>query len=133
MEQHTEKVISTSQTNTPSTKDTYDRKKMIFRTHQVVWYIVGLLEALLGFRIILKALAANPFSGFTDFIYAVTDPFALPFAGIFRTTVTGGSVFEWSSIIAMIVYLLIAVGVVKLLQIVKPTNPTEVHQKLDHT
>src|SRR3989344_4041747 len=82
----------------------YQKKKIIFRTYQIVWYIVGVIEVLLFFRIILKALGANPFSGFTKLVYALSDPLALPFAGIFRVTVSEGSVFEWSTFIAGIVY-----------------------------
>jgi uncharacterized protein YggT (Ycf19 family) len=110
---------------------TYATKKAIFRTYQVIWYVLGVIEVLLIFRIILKALAANPGSGFAELIYTLSNPLALPFRGIFQTAVVEGSVFEWSTIIAGAVYALLAFGLVQLFQLVKPTNPQEVEQKVD--
>lgn len=104
----------------------FEKKKAIFRTYQVVWYILGIIEVLLAFRVTLKALGANPFSGFTALVYGVSDPLALPFAGILRTSFSQGAVFEWSTIVAAIVYALIAYGLVELLQLIKPVTPEEV-------
>lgn len=112
-------------------RKTYTTKKAIFRTYQVIWYILGVIEVLLIFRIILKMLGANPNSGFANLIYTISNPFALPFRGIFQTQVVEGSVFEWSTIIAGVVYAIVAWGLVQLFQIVKPTNPQEVSQKVD--
>jgi len=110
---------------------TYAKKKAIFRTYQIIWYILGLIEVLLLFRIILKALGANPTSGFANLIYTISDPFAIPFRGIFSSAVVEGSIFEWSTIIAGAVYAVVALGLVQLFQLVKPTNPEEVQQKVD--
>jgi hypothetical protein len=110
---------------------TYSKKKAIFRTYQVIWYILGVIEVLLAFRIILKMLGANPSSGFTNLIYGLSNPLALPFRGIFQTQVIEGSVFEWSTIIAGLVYAVVAYGIIQLLQLVKPANPHEVIQKVD--
>lgn len=104
----------------------FDKKKTIFRFNQIIWYILGLIEVILGFRMSLKALGANPFSGFTSLIYAISDPLALPFQGILRTSVTQGAVFEWSTIIAAIVYLCIAWGLVYLLDLIYPITPKDV-------
>ena len=109
----------------------YTQKKAIFRVYQVIWYILGIIEVLLVFRIVLKMLGANSASSFTNLIYTLSNPLALPFRGIFQTGVVEGSVFEWSTIIAGLVYALIAYGLVKLFQIVKPTNPQEVAQTVD--
>lgn len=118
---------------TESPTKAYKKKKAIFRTYQVIWYIVGIIEVLLVFRIALKAFGANPYSGFTDLIYTITNPLAMPFSGIFGTTVTQGSVFEWSTIIAGIVYFLLGLGLEQLLQLIKPTNPIEVEETVDNT
>ncbi len=111
---------------------TYQKKKAIFRTYQVVWYVLGVVEVLLLFRIILKMLAANPASAFVSFIYTVSNPFALPFAGIFGVSVDRGNVIEWSSFVAMAVYFIVAYGIVQLMQLVKPTNPEEVSASVDN-
>ena len=81
----------------------YDTKKSIFRFNKVIWYILGLVETLLIFRIVLKLLGANPSAGFASLIYAITEPLAAPFSGILGTSTTGNSSFEWSTIIAVIV------------------------------
>jgi uncharacterized protein YggT (Ycf19 family) len=104
----------------------YDKKKTIFRFNQVIWYILGLIEVLLTFRVVLKALGANQNVGFTNFIYSLTEPIAAPFYGILRTTNTGVSTIEWSTIIAAIVYLCIAWGLVYLLDLFFPITPNDV-------
>jgi len=109
----------------------YEKKKVIFRSYQVIWYILGFIEVLLGFRIALKALGANPFSGFVNLIYTISDPLALPFAGIVRSSTGSGAVLEWSTVIAAIVYLIVAFGLANLLQFIKPTTPEEVEQTVD--
>lgn len=106
----------------------YKKKKVIFRAYQIIWYILGVVEILLAFRIILKALGANPGSGFVSFIYGVSDAFALPFAGILGVTVTSANVVEWSTFVAMIVYAVVAFGIIQLIQLVKPTTPSEVEE-----
>lgn len=111
------------------TQGEYQTKKAIFRTYQIVWYILGVLEALLVFRFLFKMLGANRV-GAVNFLYSITDPFALPFYGIFGQTQTGDSVFEWTTLVAMITYALVAYAIVRLFQIIKPTNPTEVEQNV---
>jgi hypothetical protein len=109
----------------------YTKKKVIFRTYQIIWYILGLIEVILAFRFVLRLLGANPASGFTALVYGASAPLALPFRGIISATDAGGSVMEWSTLIAMIVYLVIAYGLVKLFQLIKPTDPQEVESTVD--
>lgn len=130
------RVIKTTREVTPPVPTepppkVFAKKKALFRTYQIIWYILGLVEILLAFRILLKGLGASPFSGFTSLIYALSDPLALPFQGIFRVTVAEGAVLEWSTIVAAFVYALIAYGIVQLLQMLKPVSPQEVEQTVD--
>lgn len=118
--------------NQAATPASYQKKKVIFRAYQIIWYILGVIEVLLAFRVVLKALSANQGSAFVSFIYALSDPFALPFSGIFGLTVSRGNVIEWSTFVAMAVYALIAYGIVKLMQLIKPTNPVEVSETVDN-
>ena len=120
------------QAGTGSPQKEYQTKKAIFRTYQVIWYILGIIEVLLAFRIILKFLGANTQSGFTSFIYAISNPFALPFAGILGITGISEMVLEWSTLIAMAVYAIVAYGIVALFQLIKPTNSEEVEQTVDN-
>lgn len=109
----------------------YQTKKTIFRTYQVIWYILGIVEVILTSRILLKLLGANIQSGFTSFIYAISNPLALPFEGILGVSGISNSIIEWSTLIAMIVYAIVAYGIVELLQLIKPTNKEEVELNVD--
>ncbi len=106
-----------------------ETKVAIFRTHQIVWYIVGLINTALLIRFVFKMLGANRV-GIVQGLYSVTDPFALPFYGIFGVTATGESVFEWTTLVAIVFYLLVAYAIIRLLQIIKPTTPTEVEREI---
>ncbi len=110
--------------NSPSTKPLY-------RGTQIVWYITGILEALLAFRFILKLLGANPTAGFTNFIYDITSPFVAPFLSVFRITRVEGNVFEWTTLLAMLVYWLIAMAIVRLFVMSKAVSTPEAAVKLD--
>lgn len=130
MEQVEEQKVTTKVVNSsPQTTGAYKKKKVIFRAYQIIWYILGVVEILLVFRVVLKALGANSVSTFVALIYNVSSPFASPFAGIFGVTnVISGSYIEWSTFVAMAVYAVLAYGIVKLIQLIKPTNPDEVEQ-----
>jgi len=94
------------------------------KAKKIVYYILGVLEVLFAFRLVFKLLGANPKSPFVSLIYSVSQAFLSPFSGIFRPTVTKGleaqSILEPTTIIAMIVYAIIAWGIVKLIEISKP-------------
>jgi hypothetical protein len=109
----------------------YEKKKTIFRTYQIVWYILGVIEVLLAFRFILKMLGASTRSLFTSIIYALSAPFALPFLGMFGATSEGRYVIEWTTLVGMIFYVILAYGIIKVFQIVKPTDPEEVESTVD--
>lgn len=106
----------------------FDKKKTIFRFNQIIWYVLSLIEVLLAFRVVLKALAANPFIGFTSLIYSITGPLVAPFQGILGTSVTGNSTIEWSTLIAAVVYVCVAWGLVYLLDLIYPITPRDVEQ-----
>lgn len=104
----------------------YEKKKTILRFNQIIWYILGFVEVLLAFRIALKIMGANQGAGFASLIYAVTAPLALPFSGILGISVQGSSVVEWSTIIAGVVYLCVAWGLIYLLEIIYPITPRDI-------
>lgn len=103
----------------------------LYRGTQVVWYLLGLIEVLLGFRFVMKLLGANPGAGFTDFIYGVTDIFVAPFVSVFRISRAQGSVVEWTTLLAMVVYWIIAWGIIKLFVMGRPVSTPEAAVKLD--
>ena len=111
--------------NSPSTKPLY-------RGTQIVWYILAFLEAILAFRFILKLLGANPNAGFTDLIYGITQPFASPFLSVFKISKIEGSIFEWTTILAMLVYWLIALAIARAFVMGKTVSTPEAAVKLDN-
>jgi len=104
--------------NSPTTKPLY-------KGTQIVWYVLGLIETILLFRFILKLLGANPEAGFSAFIYAVTYIFAVPFLNVFSITYVAGSIFEWTTLLAMGVYYIVAFGIIKLFLMGKTVSTPE--------
>lgn len=90
---------------------------------RIVEFILGVVEVVLGLRFLLKLFGANPNSGFASFVYDVTSPLTAPFRAVFGTTVEQGAVFEWSTLLAMAVYALVAWGVIRLIDMAM--RPTE--------
>jgi len=106
--------------------------KPLYKGAQVVWYILGIIEALLAFRFVLKLLGANAAAEFTNFIYSVSYVFVAPFLAVFQSSpVVSGSLFEWSTLLAMLVYLIIAKGIIKIFVISKTVSTPEASVKLD--
>jgi hypothetical protein len=110
--------------NSPTTKSLY-------RGTQIVWYFLGLLQTLLAFRFLLKLMAANPSAGFTNFIYSASSPFVSPFLNVFGITSVEGSIFEWTTLLAMLVYGLVAWGIVRLFLMSKTVSTPEAASKLN--
>jgi hypothetical protein len=107
-------------------QEAFHTKKTIFRSYQVIWYIVGFIEFLLIFRVLLKLFGANPLSGFTSIIYGLSYPFAAPFVNVFGVPRNAGYIFETGTVLGMIVYFILGFAIERLLQMVKPVNPEEV-------
>ena len=87
----------------------------------LVYFFFGALEILLVFRLILKLMGASNFSAIVGLVYGLTGIFILPFEGIFRQATTPGlettAVLEPSTLVAIIVYAVLAIGIVKLIRI----------------
>jgi len=84
------------------------RRQVASRLVQAIYLIFGIIEALIAIRIVLRALGANPQAGFAQLIYGLTAPLVAPFAGLFGNPQAGGSVLELHSIVALVVYALVA-------------------------
>jgi uncharacterized protein YggT (Ycf19 family) len=96
---------------------------------RLVWFIAGLMAILLAIRFVLLAAGANESAGFAQLMYGLTDWMVAPFTGLFGTPITypgaaGTAVLEWSSLVAIAVYLLIAWLITKLAQLLLGTNRT---------
>jgi len=90
-------------------------------TEYLIYFIFGVLEVLLVFRLILKLTGASMGSTFVNFVYGITGIFTYPFTGIFHQGVSTGietvSILEPASIISIIVYAVLAFGIVKFVRI----------------
>lgn len=84
---------------------------------RVVYYIGGVIVALLVVRLVLQLLGANQGSDFVGFIYGLSGIFVAPFFGIFGEPTFGVSQFETSTLVAIIVYSLVTVGIAKLIDL----------------
>jgi len=85
---------------------------------RIIWFLTGLLLVGLVIRFIFKATGANTASSFVSFIYNTTAAFVAPFRGIFSDSASGSNVLEVSTIVAIVVWALIAFFVTWLLGIV---------------
>jgi uncharacterized membrane protein len=95
--------------------DPYANKRVAAsRVIQLVYLIFGVIEGLIAVRFVLKALGANATAGFAEFIYGITGPLVAPFYGLFGNPASQGSVLEVHSIVALIVYALLAWLIVRL-------------------
>jgi uncharacterized protein YggT (Ycf19 family) len=96
-----------------------------FKATQIVWLLFGILETLIALRILLKLIGANPSSPIAVLIYAFTDLFLFPFAGLTVTPSAGGMVLEISSLFAMLIYALIAWAIERIIWVVfyRPRGP----------
>jgi hypothetical protein len=93
---------------------TAESEHLAYRVSSFIWLLFGVLEGLLGVRVFLKLIGANPGAVFARFIYDLTDIFLWPFAGLASSPSAHGLVLEISTIIAMLVYALIGWAIVKL-------------------
>jgi hypothetical protein len=95
----------------------------------LIYFVSGLLEVLLAFRLVFKLAGASLASPFVSMIYGITKIFIMPFEGIFRRGFAQGvettSVFEPSTIVAMIVYAVLVWGIVKLVRILSGEHQTD--------
>jgi len=114
----------TTQNEGPKEAVTTETKRVASSSQTVeylIYFIFGFLEILLTFRLVLKLMGASIASAFVGLIYGLTGIFILPFEGIFRRGTAQGlettSVLEPSTLVALVVYAVLAWGIVKLVRI----------------
>lgn len=124
MSEDTQKVTeTTTQVGDTVQKTTEVNDSKVSTEHQqnvaerVIWYIGGIVLVLLGFRFVLALLGANASNGFANFIYSTSHPFVSPFFSLFNyhNHMNGTSQFEIYTLVAIVVYAVIAWGIARLL------------------
>ena len=110
----TDEPARTTETHTRASSGTFAKR--------IVYYIGGVIIALVFLRFLFLILGANQGSAFVDFVYGLSSIFVAPFVGIFGEPTFGVSYVETSSIVAMVVYALITVGIGKLFTLNRSVN-----------
>lgn len=95
-----------------------EQRLQSFKVNRILYTLLGILEILLGLRFVLKLLAANPDTGFSSFIYGITEIFIAPFKALLGTPTSGNTTLEVNTLIAMAVYALLVWIIARLIAIV---------------
>jgi hypothetical protein len=98
---------------------------------RVVYYVFGVIEVIIAMRFALLLLGANRQAGFVSFTHTLSTPFMAPFEMVFKTQTAAGSSFELSSLLALVVYAVIAWGIVSLIRAVSPRRSSETVERVE--
>jgi uncharacterized protein YggT (Ycf19 family) len=109
------------------------RANIRYWTRAIAYFLLGVLEVILLLRLIFRLFGANEDSSFITFLYTLSHPFVTAFNGIFNDQTLGKyGVFEFSTLIAMVVYALIIWGLVSLVNVIFAPIQTS-HQTITTT
>ncbi len=116
--------------NTDRTSPVKSRATNSQTIEYLIYFFFGVLETLLAFRLVFKLAGASVSSTFVGLIYGLTGVFIVPFEGIFRRGFSQGiettSVLEPSTLVAIVVYAVLAWGIVKLIRVLSgEQQPTD--------
>lgn len=102
-------------------ESTKEHKQGISKIAQIVWFITGLVAAVLLLRVVLAMAGANLANQFASLVYSITDPLVSPFRGLLQVGEfqAGVARFELETVIAALVYLLIGWAIVSAVRLGK--------------
>lgn len=98
---------------------------------RIVWFVFGAIGIVIAIRFTLTLFGANAEAGFVRLIYGISDIFMAPFVAVFRTDQVSGATFEWSALVAIAVYVLVAWGIVTLIGAVSPRKHARTVQRVE--
>jgi len=90
------------------------------RATQLIWLVFGIVEGLIGLRVLLKLIGANPANAFATFIYNAAGFFVGPFFTLTGSPAAGGMVLEIPSLLAMLIYALLGWVIVRIARVLWP-------------
>ena len=93
---------------------------------RVVMFVFGVIEALILVRFVLLMLGANIQAGFVQWIYQTSGYFMAPFNAMFGTQTVDGAIIEWSALVAILVYAVVAWLIVTAISALTPSYSSEV-------
>ena len=99
--------------------------RVLYLLTQVLWYLLYVVETFLILRFLLKLFGANAAAPFTDVIYVVSAGLLAPLQYVFGIDNVAGSILEWSSLLAMFVYWLVAWGLIELISMNRSVTSLE--------
>ncbi len=91
-----------------------EQRQTLTQISALIGFFFGILEGLIGIRVLLRLIDANPANPFAMLVYNFTALFLAPFNGLVPSPAVGGMVLEVSSIIAILVYALVAWALIRL-------------------
>ncbi len=132
MTEITKETVTSTQAS-PSKQTVVTPIKIAATTSQtweyVIYFLFGVLEIFLIFRLIFKIAGASQASYFIRMIYGVAGIFIIPFDGIFRKGFTQGiettAIFEPSTLVAILVYAVLAWIIVSLVRVLSGEKQAE--------
>lgn len=95
-----------------------ERRTQLLRAEQLIQLILAIIEVLIGLRVVLKLIAANPANGFAHFIYGFSTFFLGPFFDLTSSPSSGSMVLEIPSLIAIAIYAIVAWLIIKILRLI---------------
>ncbi|MGH2384900.1 MAG: YggT family protein [Candidatus Limnocylindria bacterium] len=81
----------------------------LYYVRRILSLLFGILAVLLGLRILLLLLVANQGNTIVDFVFSVTEPFVVPFRGVFAINEVraGEAALDVAALVALVGWLLI--------------------------
>ena len=92
-------------------------EEILLRVTGLIQLGVGILNSLICIRFLLKLMDANPQNQFAALTYTTTQPFLRVFQGLIQVLNVNGNVFELYDLIAIIVYGMLGLVIVRLMRI----------------
>jgi hypothetical protein len=108
----------TTQVTSSQREPEREQRIFTFKATQLIWLLLGILEALIALRIGLKLVGANPESLIVSMIYGFTTIFLFPFEGLINSPTNGNFILELSSVFAMLLYGLLAWAVERIVWLI---------------
>ncbi len=90
------------------------------RASRFIYWVLGVVEVLLGLRLVLRLVDANDGNAIVSLIYGISDVLIVPFRGIIAQSQTPG--FDVQTLVAMVGYAIVGIALAKLIDVLTPNR-----------